>query len=89
MQDRPVVRCAGSMISERVNLAKGFFKVQLDFGSASGGGKESWLGIALRPAESSEDYAVLSPRHRLTPTPYAILAQHRAVEPDRYSDRFR
>ena len=65
----------GLTISQRVNLANGFFKVQLDFGNPGGGGKESWLGIAVRPADNSEDYTLLSPRHRLTPTPYAILAQ--------------
>ncbi len=56
-------------------LTNGLFKFQLDFGRAVEA-KESWLEIGVRPSGSAEAYTVLFPRQKLTPTPYAIFAQH-------------
>jgi hypothetical protein len=66
----------GSFLHEDMLLTNGLFKVSLDFGRAATGGHETWLEIAVRPSSSGVSYMVLSPRQRLTPTPYAILAQH-------------
>jgi hypothetical protein len=64
----------GSVVHENTVLTNGLFTVQLDFGSAINS-HESWLEIAVRPGDSTDAYTVLSPRQRLTPTPYAIFAR--------------
>jgi hypothetical protein len=61
---------------ENVSLTNGMFSFKLDFGRAAVDAKESWLEIGVRPSGSAEDYTVLFPRQKLTPTPYAIFAQH-------------
>jgi hypothetical protein len=66
----------GSLHREDVLITNGLFKVSLDFGRAVTNAQETWLEIAVRSSGSGESYTVLSPRQRLTPTPYAILAQH-------------
>jgi hypothetical protein len=57
-------------------LTNGLFSIKLDFGRAIFEAKENWLEIGVRPGGSVESYTVLSPRQKLTPTPYAIFAQH-------------
>jgi hypothetical protein len=61
---------------EDAALTNGMFSFKLDFGRAAGEAKESWLEIGVRPSGSAEDYTILFPRQKLTPTPYAIFAQH-------------
>jgi hypothetical protein len=61
---------------EDVALTNGMFSFKLDFGRAAVEAKESWLEIGVRPSGSAEEYTVLFPRQKLTPTPYAIFAQH-------------
>jgi len=65
----------GSIVHEDMVLTNGLFRVELDFGRAAFDGNESWLEVAVRPGSNADAYTVLSPRQRLTPTPYAILAQ--------------
>jgi hypothetical protein len=55
-----------------VNVAWGVFSVELDFG-AVWNGSARYLQIAVRPAGSG-GYTTLSPRVRVTPTPYAVYA---------------
>ncbi|MBI3949582.1 MAG: HYR domain-containing protein, partial [Acidobacteria bacterium] len=59
-----------------VALTNGLFSFKLDFGRTALEAKESWLEIGVRPSGSAEPYTVLFPRQKLTPTPYAIFAQH-------------
>jgi hypothetical protein len=59
-----------------VTLTNGMFSFRLDFGQAAVEVKESWLEISVRLSGSAEAYTVLFPRQKLTPTPYAIFAQH-------------
>lgn len=66
----------GSIDIEDLALTNGLFSVQLDFGRAVLEAKEGWLEIGVRPGGSTEPYTVLFPRQKLTPTPYAIFAQH-------------
>lgn len=66
----------GSIEIEYLALSNGLFSVRLDFGRAVLEAKESWLEIGVRSGGSSEPYMVLFPRQKLTPTPYAIFAQH-------------
>jgi hypothetical protein len=66
----------GSIDIENLALTNGLFNVRLDFGRAVLEAKEGWLEIGVRPGGSAEPYTVLFPRQKLTPTPYAIFAQH-------------
>jgi hypothetical protein len=64
-----------SVEHEGLALTNGLFRLSLDFGSAvlkTGG---SWLEIAVRAYGSADSYTVLTPRQKLTSTPYAIFAQ--------------
>ncbi len=54
-----------------VTVTGGIFTVNLNFGSATFPGADRWLEIRVkRPADAT--YATLTPRQRLTGTPYAI-----------------
>lgn len=66
----------GSIEIEDLVLTNGLFSVQLDFGRSVIEVKESWLEIGVRLGGSREPYIMLFPRQKLTPTPYAIFAQH-------------
>ncbi|MBI3949879.1 MAG: tail fiber domain-containing protein [Acidobacteria bacterium] len=57
-------------------LTNGLFSFKLDFGREAVETQEPWLEIAVRYADSHESYTVLSPRQKLTSTPYALFAQH-------------
>jgi hypothetical protein len=65
----------GTLVSQRLLINNGLFKVELDFGGVVAAGRDHWLEVAVRPSDGGEAYAVLSPRQKLTSTPYAIFAQ--------------
>lgn len=57
-----------------VAVSGGVFSVELDFGlEAFRDGGERWMEVAARPAGDGA-YTVLSPRSRITSTPYAVRA---------------
>src|SRR5215203_3296276 len=69
----------GGAISPAVVIApvavkEGTFHVSLDFGSAVWDGSPRWLEVAVRTYGNTGPYTVLSPRQRLTATPYAAFA---------------
>ena len=71
----------GSKAGTDVNIADvdvidGYFTVELDFGSDVFDGSAVWLEIGVRPGELEDPnvYTTLSPRQRITPTPYALYA---------------
>jgi hypothetical protein len=69
----------GSTVSkDDVDVIDSYFTVELDFGSSVFTGDARWLQIAVRPGASSDpcDFATLSPRQELTPTPYAIHSEN-------------
>jgi hypothetical protein len=66
----------GTSEMKDIALTNGLFNLKLDFGRAAVEAKESWLEIGVRQSGSAESYTVLFPRQKLTPTPYAIFAQH-------------
>jgi hypothetical protein len=66
----------GTSEMKEMALSNGLFRFKLDFGRAAREAQESWLDIGVRPSGSAEAYTVLFPRQKLTPTPYAIFAQH-------------
>ena len=51
--------------------------MELDFGSDVFDGDARWLEIGVRPGDQNDPniYTILSPRQKITPTPYAIYAQ--------------
>jgi parallel beta-helix repeat protein len=59
-----------------VNAVDGYFSVVLDFGSVFDGNAR-WLEIGVRPGEQNDPcvYTFLSPRQKLTATPYALYAK--------------
>jgi hypothetical protein len=56
-------------------LTNGLFSLQLDFGAIARELSEGWLEIAVRAHGSADSYIVLTPRQKLTSTPYAIWTQ--------------
>lgn len=56
-----------------LNVQNGLFTTELNFASVWDG-SDRYLEIAVRPGASTGAYTVLSPRVRITPTPYAIRA---------------
>ncbi len=57
-----------------VNVAQGLFTVDLNFGANPFTGDARWLEIRVRAPAGGGAYTTLSPRHRLSATPYAIYA---------------
>src|SRR4051812_49281595 len=63
-----------SLTNAPTSVSNGLFTVILDFGAGVFDGSQRWLEIAVSEA-GADDFAVLTPRQPLTPTPYAIRAQ--------------
>ena len=59
-------------VANSVPVSNGLFVAQIDFGQF--GGQAYWIEIAARPGGSAASFNILSPRQRLTPTPYASFA---------------
>lgn len=59
-----------------VAVTGGLFTVSLDFGESAWDGNARWIEIAIRPGDSGDDYAVLSPRQALTAVPYALHVKY-------------
>ena len=59
-----------------VDVIDGYFTVELDFGSVFDG-NDRWLAIGVRPGIQNDPcvYTFLSPRQKVTPTPYALYAK--------------
>jgi hypothetical protein len=58
-----------------VNVVEGLFTAELDFGSTAFDGAARWLEIGV-DVSGGTNYTWLSPRHRITATPYALHALH-------------
>lgn len=71
------------IIESDVEVTDGYFDVRLDFGSDPGifNGDARWLEIGIRPGalEDPNEYATLSPRQEITPTPYATFAANEGL----------
>lgn len=68
------VQLASTVDVNALDVIDGYFTVELDFGSSAFVGDGVWLDISVRPGESEDPYTALSPRQRITPTPYATYA---------------
>ena len=59
-----------------VKVFDGYFTVELDFGGVFDG-NDRWLEIGVRPGDQNDPnaYSLLSPRQKVTQTPYALYAK--------------
>jgi hypothetical protein len=57
-----------------VAVSGGVFTVLIDFGASAFNGDARWLEVAVRPGASGGAYTTISPRQRLSPTPYSLEA---------------
>lgn len=57
-----------------VPIIDGFFTVELPFDATSFDGQERWLQISVRSPAGGGPFTELSPRQRLSPTPYALYS---------------
>ncbi len=64
----------GDVLLNDLNVQNGLFTAELNFGVGIWNGAERYLEIAVRPGSSPGAYTVLSPRVRVTPTPYSYYA---------------
>lgn len=65
----------GSAVDKpEVEVADGYFTVELDFGPTVFDGNDCWLEMGIRPGNLSDPntYTLLSPRQKITPAPYAL-----------------
>jgi len=58
-----------------VEVSQGIFTINLDFGDAAFTGQEVFLEIEVRAHDSGAAYDLLTPRQKISNTPYAIHAQ--------------
>ncbi len=70
------VQQGGTIDLNDLDVIDGYFTLELDFGSLVFGGDARWLETAVRPGDSNDvnDFVTLSPRQKVTPTPYALYA---------------
>jgi hypothetical protein len=76
---------AGPVVIGDATVIDGLFTLQLDFGPAVFTGDACWLEIGVRPAESEDEYEVLSPRQPITAAPYALYALSGPESPEYWS----
>lgn len=70
---------AGALIGPTVTVedapvSNGTFSALLDFGLAAFDGAPRWIELAVRPGASAGSYSTLTPRQKVTATPYAMRA---------------
>ncbi len=66
---------AGTLTVPAVSVVDGVFTASLDFGASVFDGDDRWLDIRVRaPSAAGGPYMTLSPRQRLSATPYALYA---------------
>ena len=71
--NQPGTVIAGPLTNSATGVTNGLFAVTLDFGANVFTGPDRWLEIAVR-TNGSGAFTTLSPRQKLTPTPYAVFA---------------
>ncbi|MBN2137941.1 MAG: hypothetical protein JW720_09045, partial [Sedimentisphaerales bacterium] len=66
----------GTIDVNALDVIDGYFTIELNFGPDVFDGNDRWLQIRVRPADSNdlEGFVGLSPRQRMTVTPYALYA---------------
>ncbi len=61
-----------------VPISNGVFSVTLDFPAANFSGGDRWLEIGVKPAGSANPFTVLSPRQKITSSPYSVRSANAA-----------
>ena len=64
-----------SVLVQNVNVVKGVFTVELDFGAAAFDGEDRSLRIGVRPGPSGGPFTTLDPPTALNPAPYAQISE--------------
>ncbi|MHC4641242.1 MAG: tail fiber domain-containing protein [Planctomycetota bacterium] len=72
----------GTVDINNLDVIDGYFTVLLDFGDKAFTGEARWLEVGVRPGDSEDRVTRLSPRHEVTPTPYAIYAENTGNDND-------
>jgi hypothetical protein len=72
----------GTVDINDLEVIDGYFTVLLDFGDKAFTGDSRWLQIGVRPGDSEDRVTILSPRHEVTPAPYAIYAENTGNDND-------
>ena len=57
-----------------VDVRRGLFEVELDFGADAFNGDERWLEIAVRHPAGTGEYVPMVVRQKITTAPYAVHA---------------
>ncbi|MFH1110097.1 MAG: hypothetical protein V1790_13015 [Planctomycetota bacterium] len=65
-------RLASPLVYANVPVVNGLFSVNLDFGAGAFNGDARWLEVEAESPPGSGSGAVLSPRQRMAPVPYAL-----------------
>ncbi|HKX84312.1 MAG TPA: hypothetical protein VJL58_08835 [Pyrinomonadaceae bacterium] len=65
-------QAGGDVLLEDVSVVSGVFSVSLSFGNQFPAGGTRWLEIEVRPGASTGSYSLLSPRHQITSSPFAV-----------------
>jgi hypothetical protein len=64
----------GPVTNSAVSVSNGLFTTTLDFGTSVFTGAERWLEIGVVTNTGAGEFTVLTPRQRLTATPYAVFS---------------
>ncbi len=67
-------RIHDALTNLNVSVSNGVFRTVMDFGAEVFDGQATWLEVGVRPAGSSDDFEVLSPRQALLAVPHALHA---------------
>jgi hypothetical protein len=55
-----------------LDVNDGYFTAELDFGAGAFDNQERWLEIAVKSGYADPNYITLTPRQRITPSPYTV-----------------
>jgi hypothetical protein len=69
------VPIGAAIVVQDVNVVKGVFTVELDFGGSAFDGSDRQMRIGVRPGPSAAAFTVLSPPTDLNPVPYAQVSE--------------
>jgi hypothetical protein len=69
-----------SRLLDDVQVVDGVFSVELDFDSGAFVGQQLWLSIEVRDGNESGSYTLLTPRQKITVTPYALHAEFVSID---------
>lgn len=76
--NNPGVLIAGPVTNSLTSVNGGRFTVTLDFGTGVFNGSDRWLEIGVR-TNAGGTFSLLTPRQKMTPTPYALFAPNAGV----------